>query len=499
LAELEEVRDTKLSFVFTRFQAHCRGKLSRKDYRKLSEKTRAALVIQRNIRAINKLKQNPWWKLYYQIRPMLPSKKDEQIRLLKERIKELEEKLQRETQEKEKLESTNVQLEVEKITLEERLHHEKSLSLEKDELIQKMRFTEEPENIDEYNSTKPSSKDQLLELEQTNQLLQEKLEEMNSKYEVEVQERKKDKAKLVEFESKLEAAELSRLKSETVEGSMKYQVSKLETSLTDVNNELKISQENIQSLELYIKELEAKAESDATEIADFGLLQQRIQEDFQEEREKYRKEIDDIQYTLEQTRKKYEVEMSKLSEEIELDRVNMLNLQEENKKLSLKLKDFLTNNTESYPLLIEGEREKLEGQIAELSQLYSDVSVSNDELQTQINNLLIEMSQLKMTLEETETQKMLLEKLKKNLEDRLDEIHQQYHDASQNKHVAEKNLSALDREVFDLKQLVEENQDAINVLNEKLRKVEASLVDSQNELTKEKEENQELIKSKVEI
>jgi myosin heavy subunit len=82
--------------VFTRFQAHCRGKLSRKDYRKLSEKTCAALVIQRNIRAINKLKQNPWWKLYYQIRPMLPSRKDEQIRLLKERIKELEEKLQRE-------------------------------------------------------------------------------------------------------------------------------------------------------------------------------------------------------------------------------------------------------------------------------------------------------------------------------------------------------------------------------------------------------------------
>ncbi|PKK63701.1 hypothetical protein RhiirC2_757866 [Rhizophagus irregularis] len=497
LAELEEVRDTKLSFVFTRFQAHCRGKLSRKDYSKLSEKTSAALVIQRNIRAINKLKQNPWWKLYYQIRPMLPSKKDEQIILLKERIKELEEKVQHEIQEKQKLESSNVELEVEKITLEELLHNERSLSLEKDELIQKIRLTEEPENIDEYNSTKPGSKDQLLELEQTNQLLQEKFEEMRSKYEDEVQERKKDKIKLDEIKSKLEAAELSRIKFETIEGSIKYQFSKLETSLSDVTNELKTSRENVQSLELYIKELEAKTESDAAEIADFGLLQQRIQEDFQEEREKYRKEIDDAQYTLEQTRKKYEVEMNKLNEEIELDRVNMLNLQEENKKLSLKLKDLLTNNNESYPLLIEGEREKLIGQITELSQLYNEISVSNDELQTQFNNLLIEMSQLKMTLEETETQKMLLEKLKKNLEDRLDEIHEQYHDASQNKHVAEKNLSALDREVFDLKQLVEEHQDAANALSEKLRKVDASLADSQNELAKEKEENQELIKSKI--
>ena len=134
---------------------------------------------------------------------------------------------------------------------------------------------------------------------------------------------------------------------------------------------------------------------------------------------------------------------------------------------------------------------------AELNQLYNDLSVSNDKIQIQVNNLLTEMSQLKTTLEETESQKMLLEKLKKNLEDRLDEIHEQYHDASQNKHAAEKNLSALDKEVFDLKQLVEEHQDSVNVLSEKLKKVEASLVNSQTELTKEKEENQELIKSKV--
>ncbi|CAI2177136.1 8169_t:CDS:10 [Funneliformis geosporum] len=496
LAELEEIRDAKLSLVFTGFQAHCRGKLSRKDYRILSKKTQAALVIQRNVRAINSLKQNNWWKLYYQIRPMLPSRKDEQIRLLKERIKELEENLQYEIQERQRMESINTQLSAEMATLEGLFHHERSLSLEKDELMRKFKFTEEPEDIDnESNYTKTN--DQIIELEQTNQLLQEELEEMKNRYENEVQERKKDKVKLDNIASKLDAAQLFRIKSETIEGSMKHQIGKLEISLKDITNELNISQEKVQSLKMHIKELEAKAESDAMEIADFGLFQQRIQENFQEEREKYRKEIEDVQYALEQVRKKYEVETDKLNEEIESDRVNMLNLQEENKTLSLELRDLLTNNSKNYPILIGSERERLEAQISELSQLNNDLSASNDELQTQINNLLSEMSQLRTTLEETESHKILLEKLKKNLEDRLDEIHEQYHDASQIKRVAEKNLSTLDKEVFDLKQLVEEHQDTANVLNEKLRKAEASLVDFQTELAKEKEENQELTKSKM--
>ncbi|CAG8639097.1 5958_t:CDS:10 [Funneliformis mosseae] len=496
LAELEEVRDAKLSLVFSGFQAHCRGKLSRKDYRKLSKETQAALVIQRNVRAINNLKQDHWVKLYYQIRPMLPSRKDEQIRLLKERIKELEEKLQYEIQERQRMESINMQLSAEMTTLEGLFHHERSLSLEKDELMRKLKFTEEPEDIDnEFNITK--SNDQIFELEQTNQFLQEELEEMKNKYENEVQERKKDKIKLDNIASKLEAAELFRLKSETIEGSMKHQISKLEHSLKDITNELQISQEKVQSLKMHIKELEEKAESDAVEIADFGLFQQRIQENFQEEREKYRKEIEDVQYALEQLRKKYEVETDKLNEEIESDRINMLNLQEENKKLSSELRDLLTNNSKDYPILIGSERERFEAQISELSQLNNDLSASNDELQIQINNLLSEMSQLRTTLEETESHKILLEKLKKNLEDRLDEIHEQYHDASQIKRVAEKNLSALDKEVFDLKQLVEEHQDTANVLNEKLRKAEANLVDYQTELAKEKCENQDLTKSKI--
>ncbi|CAG8656831.1 3712_t:CDS:2, partial [Cetraspora pellucida] len=90
LAELEEIRDTKLSQLFSDFQAHCRGWLARKAHVKRNERLRAALIIQKNIRALNSLKANPWWKLFLKIRPTLNcTKVDElqrQIRLRDDKI-----------------------------------------------------------------------------------------------------------------------------------------------------------------------------------------------------------------------------------------------------------------------------------------------------------------------------------------------------------------------------------------------------------------------------
>ncbi|CAG8540266.1 21314_t:CDS:10 [Dentiscutata erythropus] len=94
LAELEEIRDTKLFQLFADFQAHCRGWLARKAHVKRNERLRAALIIQKNIRAINALKANPWWKLFLKVRPTLNCTKVEelqrQIRLRDDKIQSLQ-------------------------------------------------------------------------------------------------------------------------------------------------------------------------------------------------------------------------------------------------------------------------------------------------------------------------------------------------------------------------------------------------------------------------
>ncbi|CAG8468215.1 2299_t:CDS:10 [Dentiscutata heterogama] len=132
--------------LFTDFQAHCRGWLARKEHVKRNERLHAALVIQKNIRAINALKANPWWKLFLKVRPTLNCTKVEelqrQIRLRDDKIRELEEKLLQEYEAKKKLETLNSRLENEKTDLEELLQNERSLVIDKEEILKQTRQRE---------------------------------------------------------------------------------------------------------------------------------------------------------------------------------------------------------------------------------------------------------------------------------------------------------------------------------------------------------------------
>ncbi|CAG8531984.1 6454_t:CDS:10 [Acaulospora morrowiae] len=575
LAELEEERDAKLSQVFSKFQACCRGWLGRKHYKKLEGKLQAVRVIQRNIRFYNNLRADPWWKLFSKVRPMLTSVRfEEQLRIRDNRIRELEEKLQKETEERLNFESANAKLEVEKTTLVELLQNERSLTLDKEEVLKQTRQREMDleeevrdllEEIDELEGQceqllrskkaleiqmqelgllnapaqllaqkeiEDRQKD-IIQLERANKLLQAELGEIRSRFDDEIQEKQKEaascrkvaaelrdyqlkyeaetiksaelaesldayKAKLDMISIKHDAAELSRLKAEKSEGLLKLQVTELEQSLVEISNDKKIAQDKARYLEEQLVELDAKMEDDAVEIADFASLRSRLQDEFDEERERYRKDIEEIQFSLDQTRKKYQLELVKLTDEIEMERANIVRLREENKSLRTENEEILAKSEGHHNLnLWKREKERYESQITELTQLYGDALASHDELQSRVSSLLSEMRNLRTTLEECESQKMLLEKLKRNLEERLEEIGEQYNDASKNKNAAERSVNALDKEVVELRQLVEEQQASASIMAEKLRKAELMALDAQTELAKEREENQDLVKSKI--
>ncbi|CAG8475115.1 8080_t:CDS:10 [Diversispora eburnea] len=538
LAELEEERDTKLSHVFSKFQAYCRKWLVKKDHKKLEEKLQSVLVIQRNVRFYNNLRADPWWKLFSKVRPMLSSVRfEEQLRLKDNRIRELEGKLLLETEERKKLESVNMKLEIEKIASEELLHNERSLALEKEEMLKQTRqremdleeeVRETLEELDELEGqceqllrskktyeiqmqelgllnapaqllAQKEAEDRhkdIIQLERANKILQAEIEEMRNRLDNEIHEKQKEaasrrkvaaelqdaqlkyetetikyaetvessntyKSKVEMMSSKLDAAELSRLKAEKSEGLLKLQVTELEQSLVEASNDRKIAQDKARYLEEQLMELEAKMDDDAAEIADFNLLRSRLTDEFNEERERYKKDIEDIQYSLDQTRKKYQIELIKLTDEFETERSSISRLREENKILQMENEELLNKSEVNNNLALwKREKERYDIQIAELTQLYNDALVSHDELQSQVSALLSEMRTLRTALEEAESQKMLLEKLKRNLEERLDDIGEQYSDASQNKNAAERNISVLDKEVVELRQLVEEQQAA---------------------------------------
>uniref|UniRef100_A0A8C8J7R0 Myosin-7 n=1 Tax=Oncorhynchus tshawytscha TaxID=74940 RepID=A0A8C8J7R0_ONCTS len=73
LGLLEEMRDERLSKIITGIQARARGVLSRMEYKKILDHREALLVIQWNIRAFMVVKNWPWMKLYFKIKPLLKS------------------------------------------------------------------------------------------------------------------------------------------------------------------------------------------------------------------------------------------------------------------------------------------------------------------------------------------------------------------------------------------------------------------------------------------
>uniref|UniRef100_A0A8B9LN17 Slow myosin heavy chain 1 n=1 Tax=Astyanax mexicanus TaxID=7994 RepID=A0A8B9LN17_ASTMX len=138
LGTLEEMRDDRLSLIITGIQAMARGFLSRIEFQKIVQRSikilkhcfnlcrDALLVIQWNVRAFMGVKNWPWMKLYFKIKPLLQSAEaekemanmKEEFTKLKEayaksetRRKELEEKMVTLIQEK-----NDLQLQVQSVS-----------------------------------------------------------------------------------------------------------------------------------------------------------------------------------------------------------------------------------------------------------------------------------------------------------------------------------------------------------------------------------------------
>eukprot|EP00063_Salmo_salar_P061679 XP_014036514.1 PREDICTED: myosin-6-like [Salmo salar] len=77
LGLLEEMRDDRLALIITGFQARSRGLLARIEFQKMVDRRDALLVIQWNIRAFMGVKNWPWMKMFFKIKPLLKSAETE--------------------------------------------------------------------------------------------------------------------------------------------------------------------------------------------------------------------------------------------------------------------------------------------------------------------------------------------------------------------------------------------------------------------------------------
>ncbi|KAF7727660.1 hypothetical protein EC973_007318 [Apophysomyces ossiformis] len=172
LAELEEIRDHKLSNYITGFQAMCRSYVARHRMTKCARRTEAIKVLQRNARIYVTLREWPWWKIYAKLKPLNVAyrvetqmkEKDQKIFDLEQQIKAYEEQLVR-------LETRNSELELQQLEYKELLEteHANTRELEEakknllDNLLSADERAEELTQVLEESRGQVEEKDQFIE------------------------------------------------------------------------------------------------------------------------------------------------------------------------------------------------------------------------------------------------------------------------------------------------------------------------------------------------
>ncbi|CAH6792395.1 Myh15 [Phodopus roborovskii] len=134
LDQLEERRDEKISEVFTLFQARARGKLMRITFQKILKERDALVLIQENIRVFMAVKNWPWLRLFFKIKPLAKCVgTGEEIAGLKEECAQLRKSLESSESQRNELTTKQVSLVQEKHDLLLKLQAERETLVDAEE------------------------------------------------------------------------------------------------------------------------------------------------------------------------------------------------------------------------------------------------------------------------------------------------------------------------------------------------------------------------------
>uniref|UniRef100_A0A8C3KSU4 Myosin-7 n=1 Tax=Calidris pygmaea TaxID=425635 RepID=A0A8C3KSU4_9CHAR len=384
LGLLEEMRDERLSRIITRIQAQARGQLMRIEFKKILERRDALLVIQWNIRAFMGVKNWPWMKLYFKIKPLLKSAETEkEMQNMKEEYGRLKEALEKSEARRKELEEKMVSL------LQEKNDLQLQVQAEQDNL------TDAEERCDQLIKNKIQLEAKVKEL--TERLEDE--EEMNAeltakkrKLEDECSELKKD---IDDLELTLAKVEKEKHATENKVKNLTEEMAGLDETIAKLTKEKKALQEAHQQA---LDDLQAEEDKVNT------LTKAKV---------KLEQQADDLEGSLEQEKKiRMDLERAKrkLEGDLKLTQENIMDLENDKQQLEEKLK-------------------KKDFEIHQQNSKIEDEQALALQLQKKLKELQARIEELEEELEAERTGRAKVEKLRSELSRELEEISERLEEA----------------------------------------------------------------------
>ena len=240
LAELEEQRDALITEIMSRFQSLARGYIQRRNAFKKLYRTEATHVIQRNFNVYLDLCENPWWQLFIKMKPLLGATRTAiEVKRRDERIKELNEKMRVENDNRHRLEEERRNCHNELMRTQQILESERALALDKEEIFKRLQQRE----VELEEELKGAMDDQ--------EKLEDQLDDL-------LEAKKRAEQEVERYRAQLEqaAALIARLEEE--KSSLDARASQLETELQELSQKQADRSEQEAALESEIKMLQSQ-------------------------------------------------------------------------------------------------------------------------------------------------------------------------------------------------------------------------------------------------
>ncbi|KAM4533832.1 myosin-7-like [Odontesthes bonariensis] len=384
LGVLEEMRDDRLSLIITGIQARARGHLARVEFQKIVERRDSLLVIQWNIRAFMGVKNWPWMKMYFKIKPLLKSAENEkEMANMKEEFTKLKEAYAKSEARKKELEEKMVTL------LQEKNDLQLQVQSEQDNL------TDAEERCEGLIKSK-------IQLEAKSKELTERLEdeeEMN--------------AELTAKKRKLED-ECSELKKDIDD--LELTLAKVEKEKHATENKVKNLTEEMAALDEIIakltKEKKALQEAHQQTLDDLQSEEDKVNT-LTKAKVKLEQQVDDLEGSLEQEKKvRMDLERAKrkLEGDLKLSQENVMDLENDKQQMEerLKKKDF---------------------EISQQLSKIEDEQAMSGQLQKKLKELQARIEELEEELEAERAARAKVEKQRADLARELEEISERLEEA----------------------------------------------------------------------
>ncbi|KAK6329539.1 hypothetical protein J4Q44_G00015170 [Coregonus suidteri] len=498
LGTLEEMRDDRLALIITGMQARARGLLARIEFQKIVDRRDALLVIQWNIRAFMGVKNWPWMKMFFKIKPLLVSAETEkemanmkeEFLKLKElfaktdaRRKELEEKMVSLLQEKNDLQMAVLSSEDTICDAEERceglIKSKIQLEAKAKELTE--RLEDEEEMNSELTAKKRKLEDECSELKKDIddlELTLAKVEKEKHATENKVKNLTEEMAALDEIIAKLtkEKKALQEAHQQTLDD--------LQSEEDKVNTLTKAKAK----LEQQVDDLEGSLEQEKKVRMDLERAKRKLEGDLKLTQESLM-DLENDKQQMEERMKKKDFEMSQLSSKIEDEQAMSAQLQKKLKELQARIEE-LEEELEAE----RAARAKVEKQRADLSRELEEISERLEEAggataaQIEMNKKReAEFLKVRRDLEEATLQhEATAASLRKKNADSVADLGEQIDNLQRVKQKLEKEKSELRLELDD----VVSNMEQIVKTKTNLEKMCRTLEDQMSEYRTKAEEGQ---------